>query len=85
MTEKLPPFWAVRQALGLSSNDVRIISHDTGVDTDAIDHEPIEALGVLADTMNNYHGQMRLTILNPDNTVFKQWDVTTDGYLQEIE
>lgn len=85
MTEKLPPFWAVREALGLSSNDARIISHNTGVDTDAIDHEPIEVLGVLADIANNYHGKARLTILNPDNTVFKQWNITDDGFLQEIE
>ena len=84
---KLPPLYAVRQALGLSIQDAAIILNDSEAAVLKIDDGPSDELSLLAEMIGDMtdKGEVVLQIKNPDDSTFKEWKVTRDGYLEEFE
>lgn len=82
----MPPLYAVRTALGLSMQDAAIILNDADHPALKMDDEPSEALGLFSEMVGDwdFHVQPILRINNPDGSLFKEWKITRDGYLEEI-
>lgn len=83
---KIPPLYAVRQALGLSMQDAAIILNDSDHPALKMDDEPSEALALFSEMVGDWDYKVEpvLRINNPDGTLFKEWKITRDGYLMEI-
>lgn len=83
---KIPPLYAVRTTLGLTIQDAAIILNDSESEILRIDDGPSDELALLAEMIGDMSvaGDVILAIKNPDDSTFKEWKVTRDGYLEEL-
>lgn len=87
LLDKLPPLFAVREALGISIEDAATLLEQPNATVEHLDTLPIDQLAVLAEMIGDMtdKGEVILQIKNPDNSTFKEWKVTRDGFLEEFE
>lgn len=80
---KIAPLLAVREALGLSVEDAAKVLEQPNETIEHLDTLPVDSLAILAELFAKDGGTVILAIKNPDDTTFKEWKVTEDGFLTE--
>ena len=86
MNKTFPPLFAVREALGITVEDAAAILDRPNSTVEHLDTLPIDQLALLAEMIGDLtdRGEVILQIKNPDDSTFKEWKVTRDGYLEEF-
>jgi hypothetical protein len=84
---KIPPLYAVRTALGLSIQDAAIILNDSEAEVLRLDDGPSDELALLAEMIGDLtdKGEVILKLTEKDGSTFKEWKVTRDGFLEEVD